>query len=1065
MASPTHLPPTHPAGRRLRLGRRIGLLDVVVFSLPAIALGLYLFGASVLDYQRIRQFDDWWSNATSVRKFGWYRARAALNAPRASALENELDFDDPQKGALLLEVDMSAWRRVDRDVGGRWGEWIDATIVDGGDLHGARVRFRGDGSVHWTGPKKSLTVRCGRGDLYQGQRDLILSTKDVLPQVVANALGGEAGVLAPDTRPMPVYLNRTFYGLFRWIEAVDEGFLRRRSRMPGNVYRGDTAERGEYFKDVPRELFANPYIWDRAAANDRPGATGTEALLSFVAELDGGTFEDRERLFRRLDREELARLFALLLVTGDPYHMSGVHNQLWYENPTSATLHPIVWDLRLLELGAPPPGSNLNRFWRTVLRDPLLWADALRHVARALEPGGLFQRGREIAREAEQRYSSELAFERLRDGVISPVGSADAVVHLLEQNATLLSSWVADAHARWSSWEAPDGTWGIDVVATGRAPLRLVGLELELEAGAPADLELVPGGLGFARGGIADIPGSVERDGARSIWRPAAPYASLLELPSGLGGQAAALEVDPIAYRFTLRAAGGGSVAIRSLSPVLMNALTSKPAATSQLPLGQPLPEGSSWHPWRFDKRTFQIMDLDGDVHLTKDLVLSSQTSLAILPGTHLRLDPDVSILSHGRVLALGTAERPITIEAADPGRPWGAFALQGAGASGSRFSHVSFRGGGCALLEGVEYKGMVDVHNSSDVVFSDCSFADNLRCDDAINVVRSKVDLIDCVFERANADAIDYDLSSGDLVRLRIEGSGNDGLDLMTSDPRILAGRIRGSGDKGISVGEGSRPLVLDTSIEDCVTGIEPKDRSEPLIVRTRITGCRTGLHQYAKNWRYGGPGWARLVATSIEGNALDYEGEDGAYLTTLGSKLARVELGAGIEAQDELGADVAWMLDSLGLPGVSAGRVLEAQAYEDERGDPTGGWSSSGGAIDLRLRRGGLSASIVDRQGSLARAVDWTLPESDRRHLLVLEVAGENVGALEARAAGPAVEAAQSFDLHAAPQHFRFATLALPPGRYTELVLSPRLSGRSGRVVLRSWRLLELPPAAGGM
>jgi hypothetical protein len=41
--------------------------------------------------------------------------------------------------------------------------------------------------------------------------------------------------------------------------------------MPGNIFRADTAERGDYFKGLPREVFANPFIWDRAANNDRPG--------------------------------------------------------------------------------------------------------------------------------------------------------------------------------------------------------------------------------------------------------------------------------------------------------------------------------------------------------------------------------------------------------------------------------------------------------------------------------------------------------------------------------------------------------------------------------------------------------------------------------------------------------------------------------------------------------------------------------------------------------------------------------------------------------------------------
>ena len=75
---------------------------------------------------------------------------------------------------------------------------------------------------------------------------------------------------------------------------------------------------------------------------------------------------------------------------------------------------------------------------------------------------------------------------------------------------------------------------------------------------------------------------------------------------------------------------------------------------------------------------------------------------------------------------------------------------------NGSRFRHVRFLGGGGALLERVEYKGMVDVHWADDVEFHSCEFAGNVRCDDAVNAVHADVDLFSCAFHDTAADAAD---------------------------------------------------------------------------------------------------------------------------------------------------------------------------------------------------------------------------------------------------------------------------------------------------------------------
>ena len=127
-----------------------------------------------------------------------------------------------------------------------------------------------------------------------------------------------------------------------------------------------------------------------------------------------------------------------------------------------------------------------------------------------------------------------------------------------------------------------------------------------------------------------------------------------------------------------------------------------------------------------------------------------------IAAGTVLRLGPDISIVSRGRVIAEGTASQPIRVLADRPKVPWGTFALQGHGADSSRFGYVEFAEGGGALVDRIEYIGMVNVHRADGVIFDHATFRDNVRSDDTFHAMLSVgVVVRDSRFIRANSDAI----------------------------------------------------------------------------------------------------------------------------------------------------------------------------------------------------------------------------------------------------------------------------------------------------------------------
>lgn len=1052
--------------------RRLTLFESVVFTLPPMALALWLFFGALNDYARIRRYDDWWSRATSVRKFGYQRVRAAWNSLRMNELAKGFSAEREDVPRVRILVDRDEFASLERDVPARWGEWVDVELLDAGDRTKAKLRFRGDGSAHWTSEKKSLTLRTGQDELYKGFRSLAFSVKDVLPQWLVGTIAKDFGLLAPEQQIVPIYLNERFYGLHRFVEPVDEGFLRRNLRMPGNIFRADTAERGDYFKGLPREVFANPHIWDRVANNDRPGAFGTALLEQFLRDLNDSSEAGRERFMSWLDTDELSRLFAFLLVCGDPYHMSGVHNQFWYEDPTSGKLHPIVWDVRLLDLEKPPPGSNINRFWRAALEDPRVWDGAMREVAKWLEGDKLYKLAEQRVNEAWRKYEAEFEYESLRAGVIPPVGDPRTTLATLRKNLDTLRGWTREAQVSCAVSSVGAYTWVVDVVVSGTASVELIGWRLP---GAPMSWTSgQPNGLvRFDRDGNGTSDPDDEslacslqlgRSGFASD-----DYALLLERPQPLrGGRAvegARVASVPARYRYFVSL--GESEALRELTlvPLVRGAFNNLPLEPTSLVKGAALPRPLRHPPIEVLNSTI----LDGEVAVAAGemLQVGAGETLTIEPGSRLNLGPDASILAKGRVLAIGTAEQPITITASDPLLPWGVFALQGEGANGSRFEHVKFERGGAAQLERVEYKGMVCVHNARDVVFDHCEFSRNQRCDDLINIVKADASVTHSHFHHANADSIDYDMSSGLVAYNRIEGSGNDGLDLMTCWPRVVGNTILDSGDKGLSVGEDSRPIVLNNTIQRCNKGIEIKDRSEPWIVRTRIEGGPTGIHANKKNWRYGEAGWPVVVLSSIEGSKVTHLVEDQAKHT-----IARALLGGEERAAD---ADLHWLDALLGCelgeaePGPldelelrqPAAPLYEVRFAEDFV-DPRDGWTHSP-SVDRLVKRGrDLVATFKAAPGSITRAVEWDLSDSEREFALVIEAASESLEAAHVLASGPDTALAQqnALALSSAPDEYRFSVLSLPPGRYArvELAASP---ARVGKLRIHSLRVVAWPRA----
>jgi parallel beta-helix repeat protein len=1042
--------------------RDIRFRDALLISLIPLLAIVLIVGASWNDYLRSREFDDWWSRPQTMRSAFSARARGIAALPRSLRLRDEFPPEKRDAGVIRLEVAANAWDSLEVEAPGTWAPWISGNLRYGSTVTPIRLRKRGDNSIHWLTDKRALTIRTPRDDFYKRFRSFGLSGKDVLMSFLANRLSGEFGLLAPSTEVVPVYLNNRFYGTYRFIEVVDESFLRPFDRMPGNIFRGDAAERESYFKGAPRGLFDNPYLWDRASANDRPTSAGTGQLQLLLGGIASRTFAEHERMMNRLDRGEFGRLFAFLLLVGDPYHMDGLHNQMLYEDPSTQKMHPIPWDIRILDLTNPE--KPVSPLFQAVLRDPFVLDSTMREIARRLEGDAFLKLADSLVRGTEARYADELEYDRLRKGLIPDVNSSDGAMSLLRANAGALRKRLAADTIAFAATPGAAATT-LDFETRGWVGADLAGFTLDRPAtGATLRLDR-------NRNGVLDAADPVV---ALSVTGAELKLASPVALYPGWKAAARIMTPGSMPYRMFLSGVPAGA----HVTPVLANRATGKANVVVALAAGSVIREGSAWHPWAFAAPTASVHRLSGVVRLDETMRIPEGDTLIIAPGTQLLLAKDVSIVSRGRVLANGTAASPIRVLPQVQNVPWGTFSIQGHGADSSIFTYVEFAQGGGALVDRIEYIGMVNVHRADGVVIDHNIFRDNLRSDDTFHGMHSRVYVRNSQFIRANSDALDLDLATGEITDNTFDASGGDAIDLMTSTPLVRGNRITGSGDKGISIGEASRPFVFNNIIDSCAIGIEAKDRSDPIILNNTVTNSGIGFRERRKNWRYGGGSWSTVVRTLFADNP-DRWRRDVYSRVTLSSVVGLDTAKVAVMSDS---SDVSWIYRLNGIeppashaPGALASwspaphiTALDQQTFTDDFRSVSDQWTPSDGMKRLEKRRDALIMEVERQAGAATRPVRWQLPKGGT---LVLEVSARDLARAIVRVHGSTGTVTREFWAGSELATARFAAIPLPAGTYDSLAIElapiPGLTQvdpatqltvlRGGRLDLRGFRLFS--------
>jgi hypothetical protein len=246
------------------------------------------------------------------------------------------------------------------------------------------------------------------------------------------------------------------------------------------------------------------------------------------------------------------------------------------------------------------------------------------------------------------------------------------------------------------------------------------------------------------------------------------------------------------------------------------------------------------------EKKTITIKP--GQRTVEHDMIIPRGYTVIGNEGVSVDLIKGSSIVSYSPLFFKGSKERPVTIFSSDStGR--GVVVLSGN--VKSEITHTNFINLRNPLIGGITMTGAVNFYESP-VDLKYIRVIAN-KCEDAINIVRSKFSIYEAAFLNTASDAFDGDFVDGTITNAHFENLGNDAIDISGSNVSVRNITIVRAGDKGLSAGEKSNLTGRRINISASEIGVASKDKSVIQLDSVSMVKCNLGFTAFQKKNEYG--------------------------------------------------------------------------------------------------------------------------------------------------------------------------------------------------------------------
>ena len=767
------------------------------------------------------------------------------------------------------------------------------TVLINSSPFSARFRFRGDGIWHWKSKQKSWKIQLKSDERFEGRREFNLvnpreATTLIWP--LTSYIAQSMGLKTPRLRHVHARLNGQYLGVLYLIENFDHDFTIQSGLPRGALYEDEALGpyRHQSWEEIDTWKIRQPGEKRKHQAGRNPEEKYEKRLRELLSCL---TLENDEEFFQKLeelvDLSHYLRWWAHATICLD-IHQDRKHNNRLYLDPTSAKFRQIPWDISIQWKKDPHDGGdlNLNPITERLLQSPeyvharneiiweaiqgpihidkiVQWIDKTTHLIREdvycdpykdmhlILPSPLRSiLSKKVILSMYIQPITNSIFEESVDKVRTfLIKRVNYLKHILSKNDAELFFCLPSSRVSLPDRYTPVGLLNLKI--GGQEGMVVKDILVHFKSAFP--LKRTPS---VFYGNDSQL---VKREGenVQNLSLDDRKICSFKVNEFLLPGRGKEPPFGPMPVKYTFVVAFSGSkgslptpleVEVVGIHPLTGGEVFLKTSLSKLDHDVFPIPRGKFQRPssslkkiiWRGLKR------LDEDFRLEKDEIL------IIRPGARIECSEGTSLLSYGKVVAIGTTKSPIVFTHAPGSATWGAVALQGEKTSDSIFKHCTFEYGGEDEIEGVYYSGALSIYNA-DATVEKCLFRFN-RGDDALNTKFSSTNVMHSKFVHNKADAYDLDFSDGFIVGNIFEKNGNDGIDCGTAHPTISDNRIFYCGDKGISIGEKSHPLVENNLIAYCKVGIAVKDHSCPEIRNNEFQFNEIGVRAYQKKKVFGG-------------------------------------------------------------------------------------------------------------------------------------------------------------------------------------------------------------------
>ena len=228
-----------------------------------------------------------------------------------------------------------------------------------------KIRYRGNNNFHWFYNQKSLRIKLKNGIKFN------LINPQHLFSIIDTVSYNEAkyiNLLAPKSFSAKVFINERDYGVYSFVQQIDENFLRENSLMPGSIYFGDRNADDE--NGLPT-LWSDYRSWDKKSSRNKESEGNIDDLKFFIKGVNEFSDRDFYDFFNKyFDKEKVFSSFGIDTLFGTSIRDSR-HNHKWYFDPYVGKYQPIIWDIRDWSVGARKDMSTYT-FLKRVKSNPIL---------------------------------------------------------------------------------------------------------------------------------------------------------------------------------------------------------------------------------------------------------------------------------------------------------------------------------------------------------------------------------------------------------------------------------------------------------------------------------------------------------------------------------------------------------------------------------------------------------------------------------------------------------------------------------------------------------------------